>query len=172
MKRDPAFVPLSHDHLSALVLVYCLKHGKGSSDRYQWPTDPAEQVERIQQIWRHELQPHFVAEEQFIFLPTQVQVSLSTQALAQELLTEHQQIEQMILQLSSLHDDALATAFIELAEKLETHIRKEERRYFEALQTELSADQLEQIGQSISDFYAELPPIQCALTGVIRQLGV
>ncbi len=171
MKRDPALVPLSHDHLSALVLVYCLKHGSGSSERYQWPAAPIEQVERIQKIWRQELQPHFAAEEQFIFLPLQAQVSSSTQRLAQDLLTEHQQIEQKIEQLSSLPVEALAIAFAELAEALETHIRKEERQYFEALQAELTAKQLEQIGQAIADFYAEMPPFQCALTGLTRHLG-
>ena len=171
MKRDPALIPLSHDHLSALVLVYCLKHGKGASDRYQWPARPIAQVERIQQIWQQELQHHFVAEERFIFLPLQEQVLPATQTLTDDLLAEHQQIEQAIKQLSGLSVEALPAALIELANALESHIRKEERQYFEALQTELTVERLEQIGQAIADFYAELPPIQCALTGVMRKLG-
>lgn len=172
MKRDPALVQLSHDHLSALVLVYCLKRGRGSSDRYQWPTEPREQIIRIQQVWQQELQPHFFAEEQFIFLPVQeAPVSSATQDLTQELLAEHRHIEALIESLPGLFNEALDTALHELSEILEAHIRKEERRYFEALQAELSAERLAQIGQKITTYYSELPAFVCALTGLTRQLG-
>ena len=41
--------------------------GKGSSERDEWPTDPAEQVARLSEFFETDLRPHFEAEEACVF---------------------------------------------------------------------------------------------------------
>ncbi|MBF2054743.1 MAG: hemerythrin domain-containing protein [Candidatus Sericytochromatia bacterium] len=171
MKRDPALQPLSREHLTALMLSYCLKHGRSSNPRYPWPADPREQVERVQQSWAQELRWHFEAEERFFFGPLLPTLPAPLQAMTRQLLAEHRAIETRIQAFDDLSDADLPDALSSLGHLLETHVRCEEREYFEQLQQAVPAEQLAKAGAALEAFYAEREPVRCLFTGTLRPAG-
>lgn len=171
MKRDPALQPLSREHLSALMLVYCIKHGRSSNPRYPWPDDPREQAQRVQQSWEQELRWHFEAEERFFFGPLLAPLSAPLQALTRRLEADHRAIEAQIKALVQLSDADLPQALSSLGTLLEAHVRCEERDYFEQLQQEVAPEQLAEAGEALEAFYASREPVRCIFTGVLRPAG-
>lgn len=170
MKRDTNLAPLSREHLSALMLVYRLKHGRSSNPRYPWPKDPNEQKQRVLSMWKNELQWHFEAEERFLFAPFHTLLSSTAQQIGETLLTDHADIKALILDLDSLEKSELQVKLQYLGERLEKHVRLEEREYFELLQSEIPPEKLLEAGHKILDFYAQRPPFYCAFTGEWREI--
>jgi iron-sulfur cluster repair protein YtfE (RIC family) len=169
MKRSPYLSPLSREHLSALILVYCLKNGRSSNPKYPWPSSAAHQRDKVLQMWEQELCWHFQAEERYLFEPFKAQLSPTLQALTQQLLQEHKQIEASILSLNKCSGPSLAKALQTLGQQLEKHVRNEERVYFEGLQQEVSEHDLAQAHTQISQLYAQREPIFCIFTGAEKK---
>ncbi|PIQ23184.1 hypothetical protein COW36_19210 [bacterium (Candidatus Blackallbacteria) CG17_big_fil_post_rev_8_21_14_2_50_48_46] len=170
MKRSEELAPLSREHLTALILVYCLKHGRSSNPRYPWPEDPLRQGAKALQMWQDELHWHFEAEEQFLFAPFEAQLSPELQRISQELLNEHTQIRKLILGLANQSETETVRALMQLGILLEAHIKKEEKVYFAGLESELPEAARVQAGQAILDFYAQREPFVCIFTGEKRTL--
>lgn len=170
MKRSPYLSPLSREHLSALILVYCLKHGRSSNPKYPWPTSAAQQRDKVLQMWEQELRWHFQAEERYLFAPFKAQLSPALQAITQQLLQEHQQIEAAILNLEKVSEAVLTEALQQLGHQLEKHVRHEERVYFEGLQHEVSEQDLAHAHTQIRQLYAQRSPVFCIFTGVQKNL--
>ncbi|MGE3725672.1 MAG: hemerythrin domain-containing protein [Candidatus Sericytochromatia bacterium] len=170
MKRSEELAPLSREHLSALILVYCLKHGKSSNPRYPWPTDPFEQRDKVLQMWQDELHWHFEAEESYLFDPLEPQLSPELQAVSQALRAEHQQMRDLILGLQQGQASDIAKALSQLGGILECHVKKEEQVYFAGLEREIPAEMRSQAGQAILTFYAQREPFVCVFTGERRAL--
>lgn len=165
MKRSPYLAPLSREHLSALILVYCLKNGRSSNPKYPWPTSAEQQRDKVMQMWEQELCWHFQAEERYLFAPFEAQLSPVLQTLTQDLRQEHKAIEAAILELITLSGPSLAEGLKALGHQLETHVRNEERVYFEGLQKEVSEHDLSTAHAHISQLYAQREPIFCIFTG-------
>jgi len=170
MQRHPELATLSREHLSALMLVYCLKHGRSSNPRYPWPTAPQQQAERVLKFWEQEMRWHFEAEERCLFAPLQPHLSPALQAMGAELAQEHVHMKSLILSLSALAEAELQQALHKLAQLLETHVRREERQYFEGLQAEVPK-LLGQAHEQLQAFYAQREPFVCIFTGQTRQVG-
>lgn len=66
--------------------------GKGSSERDEWPTDPAEQVARLSEFFETDLRPHFEAEEACVF-PVAARTLPDGEALVGALLADHRTLE-------------------------------------------------------------------------------
>jgi hypothetical protein len=169
MKRNPALMPFSRDHLGALMLVSRLKHGYSTNPRYPWPTDLAEQAVKIKHMWQTELEPHFCAEEEMgTFLGPHFSEQLQT--LFSEILSEHRQIRALISTLQT--PEGLNRETLEkLGSLLEAHVRKEESVFFEALQRDLSEALLAQAGERVALFYQALPAVVSIFTGETHQPG-
>ena len=123
MLRDPALIPLSHQHQHALAL--CLLTEKALV------ADPnnlraADQARQIVEQFDGEMRAHFELEEQMLFPMLQPFPNLSDLVL--ELIAEHQRITTMVdeLRLASSRDMMLAFAGL-----LRRHVRKEESELFE-----------------------------------------
>lgn len=165
MKRHPALIPLSREHLNALILVTCLKKGEYPNPKYPWPKSPEAQREKVYQMWCNEMSWHFKAEERFFFKPFFQQLSPEMQALTRSLLEEHQVLEQCIHDFFQLSGDPLLKALKQFGEQLEVHVRKEERDYYEGLAREISDQQLMKGHQQLEAFYAQRAPNFCIFTG-------
>lgn len=140
MLRDKNLVPLSHQHQHALAL--CVRIDRavqaGHVDMLAWQAE-------IQQIFASEIQLHFAAEEESIFPAALHFPELGR--LVEELLNEHALLRNYFALASErtmdpgkLHD---------FAKKLSSHIRKEERQLFEAIQRLLSAEELKDLGAAV-----------------------
>jgi hemerythrin-like domain-containing protein len=139
MLRDPALIPLSHQHQHALAL--CLLTEKA------FVADPnnlhaADQARQIVEQFDGEMRAHFEVEEQMLFPMLRPFPNLSN--LVAELIAEHQRITAMVdeLRLASSRDMMLAFAGL-----LRRHVRKEESELFEQAQRLLSREQLDRIAE-------------------------
>ena len=137
MLRDPSLVPLSRQHQHALALCVRIQRAlqAGSGDLSSWQSE-------IHQHFSDEVRFHFAAEEQVLFPVARRFAELS--AVADELTRDHERLRVYFANSEKGRMDreeleAFATA-------LSTHIRKEERQLFEALQQRLRPEELTSLG--------------------------
>ncbi len=141
MLRDKSLIPLSHQHQHALAL--CVRIDRavqaGDLDMLAWQAE-------IQQIFVGEIRNHFEAEERELF-PVALRFA-ELARLVEELLSEHTLLrDYFALATERTMDPAKLHDF---ARKLSSHIRKEERELFEALQRLLTAEELARVGTELS----------------------
>jgi len=141
VQRDKNLVPLSHQHQHALAL--CVRIDRATQardlDMLAWQAE-------IQQLFVSEIHSHFDAEERELF-PVALRFA-ELGRLVDELLTEHSLLrDYFALSVERSLDPAKLHDF---AKKLSTHIRKEERELFEALQRLLSTEELARLGVALA----------------------
>lgn len=155
MKRDPALITLSREHLPALILAYRLRHGRSSNPAHPWPTDPIEQRSQALVFIHGDLARHFAAEEA-VLLPLKGQ--LQDPGPSERVWAEHQQFWQQVRQIEIAAPENLPSLLKKLGELLDAHVRFEERVWFEQLQNELPAEQLHTV---MAELEKQLPPGSC-----------
>jgi iron-sulfur cluster repair protein YtfE (RIC family) len=156
MKRDPALITLSREHLPALILAYRLRHGRSSNPAHPWPTDPVAQRSQALVFIHGDLARHFAAEEEVLF-PLKGQ--LSDPGPSDRVWAEHQQFWQQVHQIEDALPEALPPLLKALGELLDAHVRFEERVWFEQLQRELPPEQLDSVMAKLEQ---HLPPGSCS----------
>jgi hemerythrin-like domain-containing protein len=148
MPRHKTLIPLSQEHHHTLVLALRLKKGGPTTHKDLWPTDLKSQIEQTIEYCDGEILPHFELEERTIF---PIAKDLETaKPIIETLLTDHEDLRQMIAALPGLlfaSEDNAKTALRALGERLEKHIRKEERDLFPLLESELSGQDWTEIGR-------------------------
>ncbi len=157
MLRDPALHPLSRQHQHALALCVRIERGRRSTaeDLQAWQRE-------VVRLFDQEIRFHFDAEERVLFPAADRFAEL--QPLVSDLRHEHVQLRRAV-------DCAAAgqmsapdlTAFAAL---LSSHIRREERELFEAMQKLFSPEELHGLGLEIEgDFRSSgLPASSCELS--------
>jgi iron-sulfur cluster repair protein YtfE (RIC family) len=136
MKRTPELRSLSEDHHHGLVHARRLRRATEADE-----ADSAESVARgFLNFWQKDTALHFRKEEE-VLLPVMARYKgdLSRQPLL-EMLEDHARIRGLVMQLS---DEAIAgnvrlETLHEIAERLEAHIRLEERVVFPLIEESLS----------------------------------
>ena len=121
MKRDPSLVPLSHDHHHALVAARRLRAAADDPDA-------AAEVEAFSRFFAAESVRHFREEEERVF-PLVAEAKEAGPLIVRALL-EHQQLHSLAGRVRDT-DPALMR---ELADRLEAHVRFEERELFPLLE--------------------------------------
>ena len=140
MLRDKNLIPLSHQHQHALAL--CIRIDRAiqadDADLQAWQPE-------IQQIYEQEIAIHFAAEEQELFAAAQRLPEL--RPLVAELRREHTRLKQLF----ALAADRKMNKkdLRNFAEKLSTHIRKEERQLFEGMQRLMHPEELSRLGSAL-----------------------
>lgn len=130
MPRHPSLVPFSHDHHEALLVALRLKKGGPSSPHDMlWPTEPAQQAEALVRYAERELLRHFELEENVLF-PNASESDEKIAVLIAALLEEHQQMREILTDLTMADISTLPAKLREFGVLLERHIRKEERELF------------------------------------------
>jgi hemerythrin-like domain-containing protein len=151
MVRDKSLVPLSRQHQHGLALCVRLNRAIEADDVdiEAWQAEIAQQFEQ-------EIAGHFAAEEREVF-PKAARFA-ELQPLVQELLTEHEMLRGLFSRATTRDLDLLGLA--EFGEKLAAHIRKEERKLFEAMQRLMGVEELSGIGSALE---STLPADVCTV---------
>lgn len=138
-KRDPAFVPLSHDHHHALVIAMLLRR---ASDE-----NAAGAAHAFSDFWHSDCSDHFEVEERELY-PVFAQQFGEDSPLMQRALSEHAQIREAALAIEG-SDSPGGAELNRIGELLAGHVRLEEREIFPMLEAELPDDVLAKLGERI-----------------------
>jgi quercetin dioxygenase-like cupin family protein len=120
MKRHQALIPLSHDHHHALAEARRLRLAADRDD------DPSGAATAFVRYFRTSSVPHFREEEEALF-PLVIDVEEARALLVQALL-DHQRLHALVAALEAGRD--VRATMRELGERLEAHVRLEERQLF------------------------------------------
>ena len=138
MLRDPALIPLSHQHQHALALCVLVRR---SLEKDTSPENLARVARRIYDRYQVELANHFSVEEEVLFPAS------GDTAMVAELVAEHRLMERMARELVESPSVVRIQEFCEL---LTRHIRREEGELFESMQRTMARDALEAAGAEIA----------------------
>lgn len=159
MLRDPALVPLSHQHQHALALCVFIQRAL-AGDRTP-PEIVAHWEGEIARLFDDEIRYHFEAEERHLFPAAEARGEL--RALVSELRRQHDVLRtQASAAAAHRLGNAGLSAFVTL---LNTHVRLEERDLFEKMQALLPQSEIETIGAALSGYFRQsgMPPQTCGL---------
>ena len=142
MKRDDALTPLSRDHHQALYQAVQLKRADESG--------ATAAVRDMVEFFDAHGALHFRVEEE-ILLPAYVRDGGADPAdeTIVRVLTDHVWIRARIASLRGA-GDVRVDEVRELGERLDAHVRHEERVLFPAIEAALSADQLSALGRAVT----------------------
>ncbi len=156
MLRDPALIPLSHQHQHALALCVRIDRALRSGD-----TDlPALQSE-VARLFEQEIRYHFDAEERVLFPAAENLPDL--REIVQELSREHVVLRAAAAR--AVQGQMTRSGLEAFVSQLSEHIRREERQLFEGMQKHLSPEELVRLGAAVdADFGASgLPGASCEI---------
>jgi hemerythrin-like domain-containing protein len=138
IKRHEAIASFSRDHHSGLLLIWKIRRGLINA------IDPERISAYILFFYKADLERHFKDEERLLFCRLSPDDDLRKQAEA-----DHQAIYALVAHLEKNGKDAnLLHSF---ADKLEQHIRFEERQLFNHLQDILSLEEMQVIAERMSN---------------------
>ncbi len=142
MLRDQNLIPLSRQHQHALALCVRLDRAiqAGEIDSEAWQAE-------IQRQFESEIGIHFAAEEKELF-PAAAKFPVM-QPLVEELLAEHAVLRDLFARADARRLDRQSLG--NLAEKLASHIRKEERQLFEGMQKIMNSQELALLGAALDE---------------------
>ena len=164
IQRHAALAPFSRDHHLALQLARGIQVGGSHHLRDQLPGDPKGLVAHVQRVFAEEIEPHFVAEET-VLLPAIAGRAADLDAVAREVVTEHDEMRSMIHQLTrnDLPPDTVNEILNQLGRLLEAHVRKEERALYEKIQAVLDEPALARMSLDIErHLRVHQPPARAA----------
>ena len=131
MKRHSSLTKLSHEHKRLLFACQYLK--KDAAPYEGFPLETQARLEYIINLFQEVMVPH-IQKEEYLFEKC-LGHSAEIDQFISDLQNEHLVISRMYSALTE--SDDLDTAMDILARNLETHIRKEEREFFELIQQQL-----------------------------------
>lgn len=137
MLRDRSLIPLSHQHHNGLALCVLTRR---AMERDAGPESLRALARRIQDRYELELVNHFQIEEETLF------PAAAANPLVTRLTGEHREIERLVKAIVADPSPALIEQFCVL---LTQHIRTEENELFPWMQSELSRETLDTLGQVI-----------------------
>jgi len=138
MLRDPALIPLSHQHHNGLALGVLIRRSltaDSSADNI------AKLARKVIDRYEVELVNHFEIEEQVLF------PACGPSPLVDGLIADHRALEALVTGIRTEPSVPLLEQFCEL---LTAHIRREERELFEQIQTTMPREVLDRAGQEIN----------------------
>jgi hemerythrin-like domain-containing protein len=137
MKRNENIVKLSRDHHASLL--FCWKLRQGIKRHASWER----MVKYVNYFWSHHFATHFKEEENLLF------ATLKDQTV-QKAIDDHKKIKILINDLDSSEQKNIHQKLSQLADTVDEHVRYEERILFPHLESELTEDQLNDIGRQIT----------------------
>lgn len=145
LKRHPSLIPLSRFHRSVLFLALVCK--KNAPDVRGYPTENPGKRDYAISFYQTQLKAHMDMEEQKLF-PAVAGKSKELADLVKELKKEHLEIERCIQTLA--RSENLGFDLDALGVLLESHIRKEERQFFQLIQKELSEQEINALSKQLT----------------------
>lgn len=144
LKRHPSLQDLSRDHQLFLLHARNLRWGVGGDPR---APSLAEALRGFVRFWQQEGILH-VREEEEVLLPAYAQrVVLDGDEVTERVLADHAWLYAAAADLPTcLHDDAHRDLPAQVAQRVQDHVRFEERVWFERVQAALSEEELDRLG--------------------------
>lgn len=136
IKRHPAIVSFSKDHHFGLLLTWKIRQGLNKE------INPERISNYVLFFFREDLAIHFKQEEELLFSKLPADDVLRIQAEA-----DHESIYALVAAIENKKNDG--TLLHQLADKLESHIRFEERELFNHLPVHIKASDLEAIEKRV-----------------------
>ena len=142
MLRDKALVPLSRQHQHALALCVRIDRAqpKVEADVELWQAE-------IARHFQQEIRIHFAAEELVLFPAAKEFSELAS--LVEELCREHTMLREDFAQAEAR--SLSVEGMLAFAQRLSTHIRKEERQLFERMQELMIPEEIAALGAALED---------------------
>jgi tellurite resistance-related uncharacterized protein len=150
---------LSGEHHGALTLARALRSTTPAALHASLPEDGAELVAEARGRFERELSPHFLLEDREL-LPLSDCGDAALRAHADQIRDEHAALRVAFAQLTA---EQLATQRDALADRLEAHVRFEERTWFPALEAALDAEALATLARRL------VPEPQAAIESFRRE---
>jgi len=149
MLRDPSLIPLSHQHQHGLAFCVMARRSLAADAT---AANCARIAAHVKDLFEVELANHFAIEEEVLF------PAAGALLLVAELIADHRALEALAAGIQAAPTPENLERFCEL---LSTHIRREEKDLFEALQRDLPREVLESLGREIDRraVRACLPPL-------------
>jgi|SRR5215211_5628755 len=141
MKRSEALQPLSRQHHQGLSIALKLRRATPDTAR------PARDT--FLDFWASEGQSHFRAEEELLLPAFAAHAPADHEAIVR-VLVEHVDLRRRSSELARSDDHALEE-LRELGERLERHIRHEERVLFPLIEDSLPEDELERLAAAVEE---------------------
>lgn len=140
LKRHKALQPLSKEHHFALLLCWKIRRG------LELGIDPERIGRYLEKMWSRQLDLHFNIEEEFVF-----PILESENKLVHDAISDHRAIKRLILS-----EPFTEKSLNRIEEKLEAHIRMEERQLFPLVQSMASEEQMAYINSKHNHPITEL----------------
>jgi len=143
MERDEALADFSRDHLPALRQAKYLR--KSGTDEGEYT--PGEAAEGFLEFWDDHAELHFYEEEVVILPVLSRNGSITDRENICTMLDDHAWFRDRVVELEDTLESGnnLEALTTEMGERLKAHAEMEEQEIFEALQDELTDEQLEAI---------------------------
>ena len=145
MKREQFLIPFSQEHHTGLVAALLVQ--KKSPRFSNLPDTTMGKKEYLVEVFEKELLPHFNREEEFLIDGLRYQNPEASE-YSKRILKEHTEMKSMIEEIR------LSNSPVELMDKfgalLESHIRYEEREWFQYLQEMTSQEQKDKVQQALN----------------------
>ncbi len=145
MKRHPSLRKFSDDHHGGLVQARRLRQAAE-----EWES-PREAARAFLHFWREDTSPHFREEEE-VLLAVYARHGGDLEAEPiREMVTDHARIRGLVMTLieEDRSDEVSPDTLRGIGERLESHIRLEERRVFPFMEANLSEEGLKEVGARI-----------------------
>ena len=149
-QRHRSLVPLARDHYEGLLLVQQIRE-PGRTMMVGWPAAENDRPGFVARFYDEKLRSHFKVEEDVLFTLVTRHVE-PARSVIKELLSEHQRIEQFIVEFRQGDGIQKAQTLSEFTTYLEQHIRKEDRVLFPLIEEHAPAVVLNQIEESMNRF--------------------
>lgn len=140
IKRNKVLQPLSRDHHQGLILAQILK--KGAPEYKGLPTTIKGKKEYTISFYNSELIKHFKKEEEILF-PFASGKNKELDEQINDIINDHQEISVIVEQVKNLK--SVEETLDKLGRLLEEHIRKEERKFFPAIEKILTEGELSEL---------------------------
>lgn len=143
IRRNPLLMPLSREHHYSLLFCWKLRRG------VKLNVDEERMAGYVAYFYERFLLPHFEEEENALFV-------LVKDAQTGRAIQEHRQIKALVQSVLSPSGTIDHTAFEQLADAVDAHVRFEERVLFPHIESCLSGEQLQDTGAQLS----RTPPLK------------
>ena len=142
MKRHDALTQLSRDHHQALFQAMRLK--RATED------DAADVLENFLDFWTGRGQLHFRAEEE-VLLPAYSAYGAASSEPVVRVLVDHVEIRRAAHELGNARGSVPPEQLHALGEKLEAHVRHEERVLFPLIEAALPEEELSRVARGLDE---------------------
>ena len=136
IRRSKHILQLSKDHHFTLLFSWKIRQG------LKYGVDAGRIKKYVQYFWEKDMLEHFHEEEDILFAPIK-------DAEVEKAIEDHRQIKEQIELLKTLTGEEAAKLLSVLADKVDAHVRYEERELFPHLERVLTEIQLEAIGAQL-----------------------